>query len=57
MAAPIVYIEPNMMGGILLYGFAAALLGGINNPWGAAAGGFIAISLISAMYGLVGAIK
>ena len=41
MAAPIVYIEPNMMGGILLYGFAAALLGGINNPWGAAVGGFI----------------
>ena len=41
MAAPIVYIEPNMMAGILLYGFAAALLGGINNPWGAAAGGFI----------------
>ena len=41
MAAPIVYIEPNMMAGILLYGFAAALLGGINNPWGAAIGGFI----------------
>jgi len=41
MAAPIVYIEPNMMSGILLYGFAAALLGGIANPWGAAAGGFI----------------
>ena len=41
MAAPIVYIEPNMMAGILLYGFAAALLGGINNPWGAVAGGFI----------------
>jgi branched-chain amino acid transport system permease protein len=41
MAAPIVYIEPNMMGGILLYGFAAALLGGIDNPWGAAVGGFI----------------
>ena len=41
MAAPIVYIEPNMMAGILLYGFAAALLGGINSPWGAAAGGFI----------------
>jgi branched-chain amino acid transport system permease protein len=41
MAAPIVYIEPNMMAGILLYGFAAALLGGINNPWGAAVGGFI----------------
>jgi branched-chain amino acid transport system permease protein len=41
MAAPIVYLDPNMMGGILLYGFAAALLGGIDNPWGAALGGFI----------------
>jgi branched-chain amino acid transport system permease protein len=41
MAAPIVYLDPNMMAGILLYGFAAALLGGIDNPWGAAAGGFI----------------
>ena len=41
MAAPIVYLDPNMMSGILLYGFAAALLGGINNPWGAAMGGFI----------------
>jgi len=41
MAAPIVYLDPNMMSGILLYGFAAALLGGINNPWGAALGGFL----------------
>jgi branched-chain amino acid transport system permease protein len=41
MAAPIVYLDPNMMLGILLYGFAAALLGGIDNPWGAALGGFI----------------
>ena len=41
MAAPIVYLEPNMMGGILLYGFAGALLGGIDNPWGAVLGGFI----------------
>jgi branched-chain amino acid transport system permease protein len=41
MAAPVVYLEPNMMTGILLYGFAAALLGGIDNPFGAAAGGFI----------------
>jgi branched-chain amino acid transport system permease protein len=40
MAAPIVYLDPNMMAGILLYGFAAALLGGIDNPWGAALGGF-----------------
>src|ERR1700734_149524 len=41
MAAPIVYLDPNMMSGILLYGFAAALLGGIDNPWGAALSGFI----------------
>jgi branched-chain amino acid transport system permease protein len=36
-----VFLDPNMMAGILLYGFAAALLGGIDNPWGAVAGGFI----------------
>jgi branched-chain amino acid transport system permease protein len=41
MAAPIVYLEPNMMGGILVYALAAALLGGIDNPWGAPVGGFI----------------
>jgi branched-chain amino acid transport system permease protein len=41
MAAPIIYLDPNMMSGVLLYGFAAALLGGISNPWGAALGGFI----------------
>lgn len=41
MAAPIVFLDPHMMTGIILYGFAAALLGGIDNPWGAAAGGLI----------------
>ena len=41
MAAPIVYLDPNMMSGILLYGFAAALLGGIDNPWGAVLGSFL----------------
>jgi branched-chain amino acid transport system permease protein len=41
MAAPVVYLEPNMMGGILIYAFAAALLGGIDNPWGAPIGGLI----------------
>ncbi|HYM04041.1 MAG TPA: branched-chain amino acid ABC transporter permease [Stellaceae bacterium] len=41
MAAPIVYLDPNMMTGIILYGFAAALLGGIDNPWGAVLGGFM----------------
>lgn len=41
MVAPIVYLDPGMMGGVLLYAFAAALLGGIENPWGAVVGGFI----------------
>ena len=41
MVAPIVYLDPNMMGGILLYAFAAALVGGIDNPGGAVVGGFI----------------
>jgi branched-chain amino acid transport system permease protein len=41
MAAPIIFLDPNMMAGILLYGFAAALLGGINNPAGAVPGGII----------------
>ena len=41
MVAPVVYLEPNMMAGILLYGFAGALVGGIGSPGGAVAGGFI----------------
>jgi branched-chain amino acid transport system permease protein len=41
MVAPIVYLDPNMMGGVLLYAFAAALVGGIDNPWGAVLGGFL----------------
>jgi branched-chain amino acid transport system permease protein len=39
--AHIVFLDPNMMAGVLLYAFAAALLGGIDNPWGAIVGGFI----------------
>ena len=41
MVAPIVFLEPNMMAGILLYAFAAALVGGIDNPLGAVIGGFL----------------
>ena len=40
MAAPIIYLDPNMMGGVLLYAFAGAVLGGIDNPFGAVIGGF-----------------
>jgi branched-chain amino acid transport system permease protein len=41
MVAPVVFLDPNMMSGILIYGFAAALLGGIDNPLGAVIGGFV----------------
>jgi len=41
MVAPTVFLEPNMMGGVLLYAFAGALLGGIDSPGGAVVGGFI----------------
>ncbi|QCI66810.1 branched-chain amino acid ABC transporter permease [Phreatobacter stygius] len=40
MVAPVVYLEPNMMASILLYGFAGALVGGISSPGGAVFGGF-----------------
>jgi len=41
LVAPIVFLDPNMMTGILIYGFAGALVGGIANPGGAVVGGFI----------------
>jgi branched-chain amino acid transport system permease protein len=41
LVAPVVYLEPNMMAGVLLYAFAAALVGGIDNPFGAVIGGFM----------------
>jgi branched-chain amino acid transport system permease protein len=41
MIAPIVFLDPHMMAGVLLYASAAALLGGIDNPFGAVLGGFI----------------
>jgi branched-chain amino acid transport system permease protein len=41
LIAPVVYLDPNMMSGILLYGFAGALVGGISSPGGAVAGGFL----------------
>jgi branched-chain amino acid transport system permease protein len=50
MAAPIVYLEPNMMGGILLYAFAAALLGGIDSPLGAVLGG-LAVGVLENLLG------
>jgi len=41
MAAPILLLEPNMMQTIIVYAFAAAVLGGIESPLGAVVGGVI----------------
>lgn len=41
MVAPVVFLDPNMMSGVLIYAFAGALIGGIDNPAGAVLGGFI----------------
>ncbi|MCO5130370.1 MAG: branched-chain amino acid ABC transporter permease [Xanthobacteraceae bacterium] len=41
LIAPVVFLEPNMMGGVLIYGFAAAVLGGLTSPLGSVIGGFL----------------
>ena len=41
MVAPVVFLDVHMMSGVLLYAFAAAVLGGIGSAAGAVAGGFI----------------
>ncbi len=41
LMAPVVYLEPNLMMGVLLYGFAAAVLGGMDRPQGAVLGGLL----------------
>ena len=41
MVAPVVFLDPNMMSGILIYAFASATLGGFTSPGGAVVGGLI----------------
>lgn len=41
MVAPVLFLDPYMMSGVLLYAFAGALLGGITSPVGAVIGGLI----------------
>ena len=50
LIAPIVFLEPNMMLGVLLYGFAGAVLGGLSSPGGAVIGGF-AVGVIENLVG------
>jgi len=41
MVAPVLVLEPNLMQTIIIYAFAAAVLGGIESPLGAVVGGLI----------------
>jgi branched-chain amino acid transport system permease protein len=41
LAAPSLFLEPNMMQTVLLYAFAAAVLGGMDSPIGAVIGGLV----------------
>ena len=57
MIAPVVLLDPNMMQGILVYAFAAAVLGGIESPLGAVVGGLmlgVGLNLIGAYVPFIG---
>jgi branched-chain amino acid transport system permease protein len=57
MAAPTVFLDPNMMLTILIYAFAAAVLGGIDSPIGAVVGGLslgVILNLLGAYVDFIG---
>jgi branched-chain amino acid transport system permease protein len=57
MIAPVVFLDPNMMQTVLLYAFAAAILGGLDSPLGAVVGGLIlglTIDLLGRYVGWIG---
>jgi branched-chain amino acid transport system permease protein len=58
LAAPSVFVDPNMMQAILIYAFAAAVLGGIDSPAGAVVGGLllgVGLNLLGTYVDFVGA--
>jgi branched-chain amino acid transport system permease protein len=58
LAAPSVFLDPSMMQPILIYAFAAAVLGGIDSPAGAVVGGLalgVGLNLLGSYVGFVGA--
>ena len=58
LSAPTLFLEPNMMQVTLIYAFAAAVLGGIDSPVGAVAGGIllgVGLNLIGEYVDFVGA--
>jgi branched-chain amino acid transport system permease protein len=50
MIAPIVFLDPNFMQTVLLFAFAAAVLGGIESPIGAVVGGIL-VGILLALVG------
>jgi branched-chain amino acid transport system permease protein len=57
MIAPVVFLDPNMMQGIIVYAFAAAVLGGIESPLGAVIGGLllgVVLALLGAYVDFIG---
>jgi branched-chain amino acid transport system permease protein len=57
MVAPVVFLDPNMMQGIVVYAFAGAVLGGIESPLGAVIGGLVlgvALNLLGAYVDFIG---
>ena len=57
MAAPTVFLDPNMMLTVLIYAFAAAVLGGIDSPVGAVVGGLllgVTLNLLGAYVDILG---
>ena len=58
LTAPSVFLDPNMMQAVLIYAFAAAVLGGIDSPAGAVVGGLmlgVGLNLIGTYIDFVGA--
>jgi branched-chain amino acid transport system permease protein len=58
LAAPSLFLDPNLMAALLIYAFAAAVLGGIDSPIGAVVGGLtlgVGLNLIGAYVDFVGA--
>jgi branched-chain amino acid transport system permease protein len=57
MYAPTAFLDPNMMVGVLLYAFAAAVLGGLDSPLGAVVGGLalgVLLNLLGTYVGFFG---
>jgi branched-chain amino acid transport system permease protein len=58
LAAPSLFLDPNMMVAMLIYAFAAAVLGGIDSPIGAVVGGLllgVGLNLMGTYIDFVGA--